>query len=150
MRSRAKRLRTLARLVSLEEREARLKLGRANNELQRSEAQRSQLEAYAQEYDAQWLQAGKHGIEGHALRRFDSFRASLANTVDIQSQTVTLAREAGAQAAQQWRDARNRLRIHDELADRALREEHRAAERREQRRNDELAGNRRAGFEKND
>ncbi|MCB1630768.1 MAG: flagellar export protein FliJ [Pseudomonadales bacterium] len=140
MKPRSARLQTLAQLAALAERDARLRLGRANAELHRREAQQSQLESWAQEYATQWLQAGQSGIPGHALTRLAAFCASLDGTLETQRQAVLQARDASAQAVTRWHGVRNRQRAFDELAARLRRDEQQAAARQEQLRLDELAG----------
>lgn len=147
MKSRSARLHTLVQLAALAEREARQRLGQANAELRRREAQQSQLESYVAEYGSRWLSAGQAGIEGHVLVRFAAFRTSLDATLEVQQGTVRQAREGGLQATRQWHGTRNRLKVFDELAARVRRDERHAATRRDQLQNDELAsGRERGGF----
>lgn len=137
-RTRAGRLRMLAQLAALAENDARLRLGRANAELHRREAQQLQLADYAREYAERWVQAGRQGIDGHTLGRLAAFRASLDATLEVQHEAVTQARAGSVQAVERWRAARNRQRAFDELTARAQRGEESVAQRREQQRIDDI------------
>ncbi len=138
MKTRVGRLRMLAQLAALAEREARQRLGRANAELHRREAQQSQLDDYAREYAERWVEAGRQGIDGRTLGRLAAFRASLDATLEVQRVAVMQARDGSVQAVARWRAARDRQRSFDELTVRAVHGEERAAQRREQQRIDDL------------
>ncbi|MFM7273508.1 MAG: flagellar export protein FliJ [Gammaproteobacteria bacterium] len=90
--SRARRLQTLARLAGMVERNARLALARSTTELQRREAQQTQLESFDAEYASAWIEAGHSGLRGREVVALGAFRASLGRTLDAQRAAV---RQAG-------------------------------------------------------
>lgn len=145
--SRARRLQTLARLAGMVERNARLALARSTSELQRREAQQTQLESFDAEYASAWLEAGRSGLPGRDVVALGAFRTSLGRTLDAQRAAVRQAGESRTLDAARWRVLRERLRVFGELADRAATEEERARDKRAERFLDELAARRRPGPE---
>jgi flagellar export protein FliJ len=137
--SRARRLQTLARLAGMVERNARLALARSTTELQRREAQQTQLESFDAEYANAWIEAGHSGLRGREVVALGAFRTSLGRTLDAQRAAVRQAGEARTLDAARWRVLRERLRVFGELADRAAEQEERARDKRAQRFLDELA-----------
>lgn len=138
--SRARRLQTLVRLAGMAERNARLALARSTTEVQRREAQREQLESFDAEYARSWIEAGRAGLPGRDVVALGAFRTSLGRTLDAQRAAVRQAAEARGLDAARWRVLRERLRVFDDLADRAAEQEERAREKRRERMLDELAG----------
>ena len=145
--SRARRLQTLVRLAGMAERNARLALARSTAEVQRREAQQSQLESFDAEYARSWLEAGRAGLPGRDVVALGAFRTSLGRTLDAQRAAVRHAAEARALDTARWRVLRERLRIFSDLAGRAAEQEERALEKRRERMLDELAARPRGGPE---
>ncbi len=135
---RSRRLQTLVRLAGAAERQARLRLAQASQDLGRKEQQARLLESYDAEYAESWIERGRSGLSGADLGRLGAFRASLASTIGVQDEAVRAARARLANDAARWSQERNRVRVFDELVERAQLQERRVAERREQRAIDDL------------
>ena len=135
---RSRRLQTLVRLAGAAERQARLRLAQASQDLGRKEQQARLLESYDAEYAESWIERGRSGLSGADLGRLGAVRQSLAVTIGGQEEAVRAARARLANDAARWSQERNRVRVFDELVERAQLQERRVAERREQRAIDDL------------
>lgn len=121
------------------ERNARMGLARANQDLLRKDGQQQQLESYEAEYGEAWLAAGREGLSGERARGLSAFRDSLANTLEAQRASVRSAALQRDEQAQRWRGMRAQLRVFESLVARARRAEDLEQERRLQKMIDELS-----------
>ena len=136
---RSRRLGTLVRLAAMAERNARSGLARANEELVRKDSQHRQLESYEAEYGESWLEAGRAGLSGSRAKGLSAFRDSLAATLESHRASVRAAAVQRDEQAQRWRGMRAQLKVFEDLARRARRDEDLERERRLQKAMDELA-----------
>ena len=136
---RSRRLATLERLAGMTERAARLRLARANQDLQRKLGQQAQLESYDAEYATRWLESGRAGLSGRRLGELAAFRQSLARTLQTHATAVGNARATLGQEGALWRRERERLRVFGALVESARRHEERESEKRRQHALDDLS-----------
>lgn len=136
---RSRRLATLERLAGMTERAARLRLARANQDLQRKLGQQAQLESYDAEYATRWLESGRAGLGGRRLMELASFRQGLARTLQAQAIAVGNARAVLGQEGARWSLERERLRVFGQLVESARKHEEQEAEKRRQHALDDLS-----------
>ncbi len=110
--------------------------------LREEEARLAQLQRYRSEYDAQFHELGRRGLQAAMATDFLDFMARLDAAIRAQSGRVQAARAAHAAALEHWRTGHRRTASLDKLADRVRREELQLQEHRAQSESDEAAAGR--------
>lgn len=137
--SRSERLKRLVDIAAAEERRAGMLVGRLNAELERQNAQLTELNTFRRDYAAR--SSGLSGSQSAHWKDYQDFLGRLDGAVRAQQQVVRDAEKGVAAARQRWIARRQRLDSLGKVADRARQEEDLRRERQEQRLVDDLARN---------
>ena len=137
--SRAARLAPVIDMAESAEREAARQLGRCQAALSQAEAKLGELERYRNDYQQQWLNAGRQGVSGQWLMNYQRFLSQLETAIGQQSQSVDWNRNNLNKARELWQQRYARLEGLRKLVQRYLDEARLAEDKREQKLLDELS-----------
>jgi len=101
--------------------------------------QLAQLRGFRREYEQKLTASGQNGIDAYRLRDYNAFISRIDRAIEQQKTSVSRLEEEVESLRQDWLQHWGNARALDQLVERYQRDERRAADAREQKRNDELA-----------
>ncbi len=111
----------------------------SRDQLDQEQERLAQLRGFRREYEQKLAVSGQSGIDAYRLRDYNAFLARIDRAVAEQRGTLERVEREMEQLRQHWLEKWGNARALDQLVTRYRRQEHGAAEAREQRHNDELA-----------
>jgi flagellar FliJ protein len=137
--TRGERLDVVQQVASRSERDAAARLAEAERNAIEAEQKLVALERYRNEYETQLASKGTAGIDISGVREFQAFLARLGDALVAQRQVLAQARASRDQMLGAWRQAAQKAKVVETLADRWQDEARREEDRRTQKETDELA-----------
>ena len=139
MNKRVERLDVVQQVTSRNERERAERLAEAERNAIEAEQKLVALERYRNEYESQLATKGAAGTDISGVREFQAFLARLGDALVAQRQVLAQARAARDEMLGAWRQAAQKAKVVETLAERWQDEARRDEDRRDQRESDELA-----------
>jgi flagellar FliJ protein len=139
MNKRVERLDVVQQVTSRNERERAERLAEAERNAIEAEQKLVALERYRNEYETQLAAKGAAGTEISGVREFQAFLARLGDALVAQRQVLAQARATRDEVLSAWRQAAQKAKVVETLAERWQDEARRDEDRRDQRESDELA-----------
>lgn len=133
----SKRLRPVQRVSESNEQAAARVMGIAQAALKAQETRLAELQTYLKDYQAQLVREEKQAVSADRLAEYHGFIARLNQIIARQQLKVNEACVAYEVRRRQWLVAHQRCLSLDKAAERYRQDEHREADRREQRETDE-------------
>lgn len=146
---RSERLDVVQQAAARTEKERAERVALAEKHLVEMQQKLSALEKYRSEYEAGFAAKAGAGFGAANVRDFQTFLARLGEALLQQRDLVAAARHALEAEKNHWREAAQRTHVVETLVGRWQGEETRAADRRDQNMNDELAMQLRQARERN-
>ena len=145
MNNRVERLDVVQQVATRNERERAERLAEAERNAIEAEQKLVALERYRNEYESQLAAKGAAGTEISGVREFQAFLARLGDALVAQRQVLAQARATRDEVLNAWRQAAQKAKVVETLAERWQDEARRDEDRRDQRESDELAQRPNAG-----
>jgi flagellar protein FliJ len=139
MNKRVEQLDVVQQVTARNERERAERLAAAERNAIEAEQKLVALERYRNEYEAQLATKGAAGTQISGVREFQAFLARLGDALVAQRQVLAQARAARDEMLGAWRQAAQKAKVVETLAERWQDEARRDEDRRDQRESDELA-----------
>ena len=136
----SKRFKPIVDLAHNSEREAAKALGAALQQLNDSQEQLRQLQAYREEYGQRLQQVGNQGMSGQTLNEYRQFIIKIGAAIESQTAVVAQMETALEEKKQFWFSRRGRSRALDSVLDHYLENERKQLDRRDQREQDDRSG----------
>lgn len=145
MNKRVEQLDVVQQVATRNERERAERLAAAERDAIEAEQKLVALERYRNEYETQLATKGAAGTDISGVREFQAFLARLGDALVAQRQVLAQARAARDEMLGAWRQAAQKAKVVETLAERWQDEARRDEDRRTQRESDELAQRPNAG-----
>jgi flagellar FliJ protein len=145
MNKRVEQLDVVQQVATRNERERAERLASAERDAIEAEQKLVALERYRNEYEMQLATKGAAGTNISGVREFQAFLARLGDALVAQRQVLAQARAARDEMLGAWRQAAQKAKVVETLAERWQDEARRDEDRRTQRESDELAQRPNAG-----
>jgi flagellar FliJ protein len=139
MNKRVEQLDVVQQVATRNERERAERLATAERNATEAEQKLVALERYRNEYESQLATKGAAGTDISGVREFQAFLARLGDALVAQRQVLAQARAARDEMLGAWRQAAQKAKVVETLAERWQGEARRDEDRRDQRESDELA-----------
>jgi flagellar FliJ protein len=139
MNKRVEQLDVVQQVATRNERERAECLATAERNAIEAEQKLAALERYRNEYETQLATKGAAGTDISGVREFQAFLARLGEALVAQRQVLAQARAARDEMLGAWRQAAQKAKVVETLAERWQDEARRDDDRRTQRESDELA-----------
>jgi flagellar FliJ protein len=139
MNKRVEQLDVVQQVATRNERERAESLAAAERSAVEAEQKLVALERYRNEYETQLATKGAAGTDISGVREFQAFLARLGDALIAQRQVLAQARAARDEMLGAWRQAAQKAKVVETLAERWQDEARRDDDRRTQRESDELA-----------
>jgi flagellar FliJ protein len=136
---RVERLDVVQQVATRNERERAERLAEAERNAIEAEQKLVALERYRNEYETQLATKGAAGTDISGVREFQAFLARLGDALVAQRQVLAQARAARDEMLGAWRQAAQKAKVVETLAERWQGEARRDEDRRTQRESDELS-----------
>jgi flagellar FliJ protein len=136
---RVERLDVVQQVATRNERDVASRLGEAERTAIDAEQKLVALERYRNEYEIQLASKGAAGTDISGVREFQAFLARLGDALVAQRQVLAQARAKRDEMLGEWRQAAQKAKVVETLAERWQDEARRDDDRRTQRESDELA-----------
>jgi flagellar FliJ protein len=137
--TRSDRLDVVQQVASRGEREAATQLAAAERAVVEAEQKLAALERYRGEYEGQLAAKGAAGADVSGVRDFQAFLARLGEALIAQRQVIAQANAARDQLLGAWRQAAQKAKVVETLAEKWQDEARRDEDRRTQKESDELS-----------
>jgi flagellar FliJ protein len=145
MNKRVEQLDVVQQVATRNERTRAESLAAAERNAVEAEQKLVALERYRNEYETQLATKGAAGTDISGVREFQAFLARLGDALVAQRQVLAQARAARDEMLGAWRQAAQKAKVVETLAERWQDEARRDEDRRDQRESDELAQRPNAG-----
>lgn len=145
MNKRVEQLDVVQQVATRNERERAERLASAERDAIEAEQKLVALERYRNEYETQLASKGAAGTDISGVREFQAFLARLGDALVAQRHVLAQARAARDEMLGAWRQAAQKAKVVETLAERWQDEARRDEDRRTQRESDELAQRPNAG-----
>jgi flagellar FliJ protein len=139
MNKRVEQLDVVQQVATRNERTRAESLAAAERNAVEAEQKLVALERYRNEYETQLATKGAAGTDISGVREFQAFLARLGDALVAQRQVLAQARAARDEMLGAWRQAAQKAKVVETLAERWQDEARRDEDRRDQRESDELA-----------
>lgn len=133
----SKRLKPVQQVAANRERNAARTFGQARQHLAQEEAKLAQLKQYHQEYLDRFNQVASQGMSVTQLQEYRAFLAKLDEAIQQQQKVVAASLANHSSHKDNWKQKRTRTQALGKVVERYRREERKAADRVEQKENDE-------------
>ena len=145
--NRSQRLDPVRKLAENKERDAARHMGECLRELEEHKKRLDELSHYRDEYSRRVTESGKSGIGIAQLNDYRRFLSQLNTAIVHQRKKITEVEREYLQRKSKWTGCHSRTQVLDKVASRYRAEEHKLAERVEQKVNDEKSQYRRKVFD---
>jgi flagellar FliJ protein len=133
----SKRLKPVQQVAANRERNAARSMGQARANLAQEEAKLAQLREYHQEYLARFQSASAQGMSVNQLQEYRAFLAKLDEAITQQEKVVAASMANHSTQRDDWKQKHTRTQALGKVVERYRKEERKAADRVEQKENDE-------------
>jgi flagellar protein FliJ len=133
----SKRLRPVQQIAATKERNAARTMGQARQSLAQEEAKLAQLKRYHQEYLDRFQEVASQGMSANQLQEYRAFLSKLDEAIREQQKVVAASMANHSSHKDNWKQKRTRTQALGKVVERYRREERQAADRSEQKENDE-------------
>jgi flagellar FliJ protein len=133
----SKRLKPVQQVAASRERNAARTMGQARQHLAQEEAKLAQLKQYHQEYLERFQQVASRGMSANQLQEYRAFLAKLDEAVRQQEKVVATSMANHSTHKNNWKQKHSRTQALGKVVERYQKEELKAADRSEQKENDE-------------
>lgn len=137
--TRSKRIGKISKLALDKEHAAARDLAQLREQLMNQENRLAELKSYRDEYNINFNDTAKHGVNMRSITEFHAFLSKLNDAILQQSQLVDNARMAFCKAKSAWMASHNHRRALDHVSERFRESENTEQQRKEQKENDEFA-----------
>lgn len=133
-------LQPLVHLAQQKNDAATRKLGLLNQQQQSAQGKLDTLQQFRKDYQNQFQEAAKNGMDQHDLRNFQSFINRLDEAITQQRTVIELAQRSVQTGRSELSEAQRRMKSFDTLAQRHVAAERRLEDKAEQKIQDEHSG----------
>jgi flagellar FliJ protein len=133
----SKRLKPVQKVAANREQKAARSMGQARANLAQEEAKLAQLRQYHQEYLERFQEASAQGMSVGQLQEFRAFLGKLDEAIEQQQKVVAASMATHSTHREEWKQKRTRTQALGKVVERYRKEERKAADRVEQKENDE-------------
>jgi flagellar FliJ protein len=133
----SKRLKPVQQVAASRERNAARSMGKARQHLAQEEAKLAQLKQYHQEYLERFQQVASQGMSAAQLQEYRAFLVKLDEAIQQQEKVVAASMANHSTHKNNWKQKHTRTQALGKVVERYRKEERKAADRSEQKENDE-------------
>lgn len=133
----SKRLKPVQKVAANREQKAARSMGQSRANLAQEEAKLAQLKQYHQEYLTRFQEASAQGMSVAQLQEYRAFLGKLDEAIEQQQKVVAASVANHSTHRNDWKQKRTRTQALGKVVERYRKEEAKAADRNEQKENDE-------------